>query len=1125
MDPESPRDETQKQPDPVPGAVSEPSSESWEVPSKSESEIGKRFNEALKEQFGADLDPGISLDSAPHMQSDSSIRDRIRELAERLPENSRYQLRGEVARGGMGVVLNVWDRDLRRNLAMKAMLMNVRTPDGQDAPLVDMSVVSRFLEEAQITGQLDQPGVVPVPEMGVDPQGRVYFTMRLVKGRELKEIFSLAQEEAEGWSRPRALAVLHRVCETMAYAHSKGVIHRDLKPSNIMVGKFGETYVMDWGLAKVVGRDDRPPSHDHLANQTIVNTDRIEDLERAPASALQTMDGTVLGTPAFMAPEQAMGRIAELDGRADVYSVGALLYTLLTGNMPYIEEVAGTAMPSATAVLTLAIAGPPKSISEMDCDAPAELVAICEKAMERRPTDRYETMMEMAEDVRAFLEGRVVRAYQTGAWAEFRKWVRRNRGMAAALACVLLVLLGSAAVFSLQQRRRLQEVQTAQAETEQARDLAQDNEKRALANEEKALGLEQQAEQRSYLANLAAAASSLRLLEALEAKQRLDACSENMRGWEWNHLYFRADTSMATLDAHQGRVTALAFAPDGKRVATGSEDNRIRIYEVGEDTALFDIPTPLPKVSMLAFSPDGSVLAAALDHQIYLFDAQTGNPRGALTGHERAVTGLAFQADGTVLVSSSTDKTLRFWDSSRMSELKRIEVKLPVRALALSADGKTVAAGTEGSVALFNAESGEPLDALAESEGDVVALAFAPDGAHLAAAFQVRAPAVWRLPDFEYVGTLEGHADPVSSLAFTADGAGLVTASYDTSLRVWDSATLESRSVLIGHDAAVRAVATDPLAQYIVSGASNGRVRFWAAEGHTALRSIALGESAGAGLAFLKDGRRVAVSAPDEGWIKLFDAGDGASRSVIESEEAYFVAIAANADGSRLAVGSEEEATVLLIDVRSGETLQTLEGHQLSVAALAFVGDTNQLVTGSQDHEVRLWNGSGKTVLKMLGHEEPVTSVAVSNDGRLVVSGSLDRTARVWDLKTGEVVAVLKGHEDRVLAVAISPNGARVATASADATVRVWSVEDGKCVHVLAEHAGPVTCLAFHPAGGRLVSGGRDKTVRFWNPETGDQVLRLSAHNHWVTALAFSPDGARLATISEDQTLKIWAQR
>ncbi len=394
-------------------------------------------------------------------------------------KHTRYVQRGELARGGMGQILRVWDEDLRRELAMKVVLdESGRAAAGEIPP----KVLGRFLEEAQVTGQLDHPGIVPVHELGLDEHGAVFFTMRLVRGRDLKEVFELVPRGPETgtaeWPLTRVLWVLLKMCEAMAYAHSKGVIHRDLKPANVMVGRFGEVYVMDWGLARVLGQPDR---HDlrvrgEESSFSFVQSERRADASHSADSVLFTMDGDVVGTPAYMAPEQARGEIDRLGPRSDVYSLGAMLYHLLTGEMPYVTPGARV---SQHTVLRAVLDGPPRPVSALRPDVPEELVAICEKAMAREPEQRYADMGALGEDLRAYLENRVVKAHRRGALVELKKWVQRNRALATAWAAVLgVALLGLAATAWVQVRGR--------REAEGARAAAQASERSALDSQAEA---------------------------------------------------------------------------------------------------------------------------------------------------------------------------------------------------------------------------------------------------------------------------------------------------------------------------------------------------------------------------------------------------------------------------------------------------------------------------------------------------------------------------------------------------------------------------------------------------------------------------------------------------------------
>jgi len=370
----------------------------------------------------------------------------------------RYTIRREIARGGMGTILEVWDEELRRPLAMK-VLREQGAGAGLDGALAQLGSgrrKSRLLNEAQILGQLDHPGIVPVHEVGRNASGELFFTMQLVRGRELAEIIQLVAHEQEGWNLPRAVGVIQRVCEAVAYAHEQGVVHRDLKPQNVMVGEFGETYVMDWGLAKARGRNDAvdirlrkmriepaskeaPSLEEASASRRSVRTDRRDASDEDSLFALRTYEGDVVGTPAYMSPEQAEGLVEAVDERSDVYGVGAILYHLLAGRMPYAEHTKS----APHELLAVVQAGPPPPLSSLAGYAPAELRAICAKAMARDREERYTDIQAMANDLRAWLEGRVVRAHRTGLWAEVSKWSGRHRAIVSLLSVLVVVLLAS----------------------------------------------------------------------------------------------------------------------------------------------------------------------------------------------------------------------------------------------------------------------------------------------------------------------------------------------------------------------------------------------------------------------------------------------------------------------------------------------------------------------------------------------------------------------------------------------------------------------------------------------------------------------------------------------------------
>ena len=303
---------------------------------------------------------------------------------------NRYILLGEVARGGMGVILRVWDTVLERPLAMKVL----DTGSAAKRSGATEQERARFLAEARIAGRLQHPGIVPIHDLGVDEQGRVYLTMPCFEGRTLDEVFELTRTGGDGWTLERALRALSRVCEVMAYAHARDVIHRDLKPANVIVGECDAIHVVDWGLAKVL--DPSTDAHEPTGDASTTDA----------ADAGQTLAGTVAGTPPYMAPEQAEGRVEEVTFRADVYALGAMLYRLLAGRAPYEPRQEREEPESPARIVELIRRGPPTPLARLAPDAPAELVAISERAMAREPAHRYLSVEALARDLDAFLRTR-----------------------------------------------------------------------------------------------------------------------------------------------------------------------------------------------------------------------------------------------------------------------------------------------------------------------------------------------------------------------------------------------------------------------------------------------------------------------------------------------------------------------------------------------------------------------------------------------------------------------------------------------------------------------------------------------------------------------------------------------
>jgi WD40 repeat protein/serine/threonine protein kinase len=1133
-------------------------------------ELHVSFVQRLRRHFGADLDPQVDLQDEeerarragePGTPTPTGVEDFVRRLGPSMDVGSRYVIKQDIASGGMGTILRVWDGDLRRNLAMKVMHSKggASSSEASAAEPLDPERLGRFLEEAQITGQLDHPGVVPVHELGIDSRGRCYFTMRFVRGRELKEVLDLARDARDGWTRTKVLGVILKVCEAMAYAHSKGVVHRDLKPANVMVGRFGETYVMDWGLARVLGRRDshdlrlRPRPEDASA-LSLVRTVRREETELNPESPLVTMDGDVIGTPSYMAPEQARGKLEEVGPRSDVYSLGAILYYMLTGQVPYVKP--GERVSPHT-VLSRVLDGPPTPLERLAPHEPAELIAICAKAMARDPAVRYGSMLEVADDIQAYLENRVVRAYERGSLAEFKKWVVRNKGMAAGIAGMLALLLSGAVLFAWQQREEYEQLSRKEAETAQAKDQAVQSLARAQLSEQRArenLELanqgrleadkqtllarrnEERALRSGYAANILAADYSFKLNDLAEARARLRMAEERLRGWEWQHLGQMTSAPLANLGKFTG-VEGLAFHPQEERVIVLTGQGHLKVRDLA---TLRDVPpenitateqlvnTLLQLFSNLAFDVDGAGTRIALvgaGQGLQVFDLESGQrppgvPSSGLEGHAAKTSAVAFSPNGRTLASGDDEGMILVRDALNWEILQRLPGHIAqITALAWSPGSERLASSSrDGSVRLWELEGArDSTTPLKGHRGAVRAVVWDLLGEQVFSAGEDGAIHQWEVASGRLLRSFLGHEGAVYALDFDPNHARLVTGSADRTVRVWDVATATS-VVLRGHEAPVKEVAFDPQGERVLSGDQTGIVYLWDAEGDLTTTEMRMHRDAVTALAFDPSGERL-VSASEDHELVLWDATSGEPLRRLRDHTGIVNSVVFGADGRALLSGSHDK-TATLWDAETG-TKQRLYGpFNAWVETAVLTPDGSRVIVATGDKKVLVLDARTTGVLRELtGYQYPFEDLVLSPDGERIAT--VGRDLFVWDL-TGDLRAPVFTHRGRHVTAAFTADGRRLATGSVTGLVQLWDALTGEWQVDRQDQAKKLNALAFSPDDRRLVSASEDGQIHVRDAQSGETLLVLREPRGAVRALAFSPDGARLATGVEDGSLRIY---
>ncbi|KAF7339132.1 WD40 repeat-like protein [Mycena venus] len=568
---------------------------------------------------------------------------------------------------------------------------------------------------------------------------------------------------------------------------------------------------------------------------------------------------------------------------------------------------------------------------------------------------------------------------------------------------------------------------------------------------------------------------------------------------------------------HTDSVRSVAYSPDGRRIASGSSDTTVCIWD-SETGALLGQPLTghTNLVLSVTFSPDGKRIASgSSDNTVRIWDSETGALLGQpLTGHIHKVFSVTFSPDGRWIVSGSSDDTVRIWDSETSSLLCQLAMGHTdsVQSVAFSPDGRQITSGSPNkTTCIWDSETDDLLGPLLSGHRSLaLSVAFSPDGRRIASGLSDNTVCIWDSETGTLLGQpLTGHTNSVLSVAFSPDGRRIASGSSDDTVRIWDSETgTLLGQPLTGHTYSVLSVAFSPNGRLLASGSSDKTIRFFS-------------------VAFSPDGRRIASGSSDD-TMRIWDSDTSAllSQPLIGHKD-FVLSVAFSPDGRWIASGSTDK-TVHIWDSETGALLcQPLTGHTNSVQSVAFSPNGRLIASGSSDKTVCIWDTETGALfgLPLKGHTDSALSVAFSPDGRQIASGSLDKTVRIWDLETGTPFGQpLTGHTDFVQSVAFSPNGRRIASGSDDKTVRIWDLETGDLLgQPLTGHTREVFSVAFSPDGRRIASGSSDNTVRIWDSETGALLCQpLKGHTNSVQSVAFSPNGRLIASGSSDKTVCIW---
>lgn len=1083
--------------------------------------------------------------------------------AKAFPSVPGYEILERIGRGGMGVVHKARHLKLNRLVALKMI----------DGALPSEEQLARFQAEAEAVALLQHPHIVQIHEVG-ESDGRPFLALEFVEGQTLSR--RLAGEPQPPVMAARLIELLARA---MQVAHERGVVHRDLKPSNILLSAAasGSSRSDDSRTATSLPTSRTPESNERTSSTTkrltavlpmdvttLYGSPKITDFglaKRLDTDSDLTVTGAILGTPGYMAPEQAGGNTKSLGPAVDVYSLGAIFYEMLTGRPPF-------KAPTSLETLELVRNAEPVAPTRLQPRIPRDLETICLKCLRKEPEARFASMAELAEELQRFFAGRPILTRPASLVERSIKLAQRHPTAASLIVLSVLMLFVLTGVWI----NFTQQLASERKDADAARISAEDSSKKARlsANDavsarndaesarDEALKAKERARASSYAASIQLAHRAWndgdipRMTAILDGPECLPSAGEpDLRHWEWHYLSSLRSTELKSLtcefvpgpnplaEGFTRGFHSACFTPDGTRVVATDwlSGRRVHVFDVASGQVVQSLDEHLDSVMGTVFSPDGKLCVTIGRHTAFTIirDGHSFTPKHFLTQTDH-VYGACFSNDSKLLFTACWDGKVHVWDvQTGKQTCEWFATQYGVLNVKLSPDGRRLATcGRGGSVKLWRPHPDGPQHPWVEEcqflghRFQVTGLAFSPDGNVLATSSEDHEIKFWNVPEQRLIGTVRTHQKWVYHVAFSPDGQLLAACSDDKTVSLIDTETQRVVRRLRGHTQVVRDVAFSPNGMLLATTGLDRQIKIWdlTRPAHE-LDEFDAQKVRRSDIKMLPDGRHF-VTGDLLGNVMLWDLGSRMSLRTVSTGTTEIHGLAVSPDSKWVAasIDSQKQPSITLIDTQSWKVAARLPGHHGLVRCLEFSPDSRQLLSASDDRSVKLWDVESQRLLTSFDDLVGYAAFArwMPDGGRALIGGSKEDVL-LLDLTEKTVLQRFDGHEQGSWMSIVFDGGRRAATHYRGTQIRIWNLDAGKIEHTLPAHGAQLAKMAVSDDGRRLFSASYDNTVRIWDLQNGSELMTLAPDNEIHYSIAYASRSRALIDSNAAGDLRVWQPR